>query len=249
MVRILGIELSNVTMEEAIESIRTLIYAKKRDFIVTPNVDHIVRLQHDNVSKEIYSHAHLVLADGMPLIWASKFLGTPLKEKVSGSDLFLKLCEVAAKDNFKVFLLGGRGNAAKIASENLSKQFKGLNIVGHYGPPFGFEDDNKENERVISEINSAKPNILFVGLGSPKQEKWIWHNLHKLEISVAIGVGVSIEFASGMIKRAPLWMQKTGLEWFWRLMMEPKRLGFRYLRDFRFFLLLFNQKCQLVFNS
>jgi len=211
--------------------------------VVTPNVDHIVQLQKNADLKKVYKDAALVLADGMPLLWAAKFLGTPLKEKISGSDLFPKLCEVAARKGYKLFFCGGREGAADAAKAVLEQKNLGLNVVGTYCPPFGFENDEEENNKIIAMIKDSKPDILFVGLGAPKQEKWIHKYKEKYQVPVSIGIGVSFEFIAGMVKRAPVWMQKAGLEWFWRLMMEPGRLWKRYLiDDMQFFGLVFKQK-------
>lgn len=211
--------------------------------MVTPNVDHVITFQKNTKFREIYRNASLVLADGMPLIWASKFLGTPLKEKISGSDLFPKLCAWCGEKGYKVFFLGGRPEAAERAATILKAKTPALQIAGHYSPPFGFEDSPEEEVKIAHLLLAAKPDILFVGLGSPKQEKWISRNYQQLEIPLSIGIGVSFEFVAGMVRRAPLWMQKSGLEWFWRLMMEPGRLWRRYLvEDSKFLGLVLAQK-------
>jgi N-acetylglucosaminyldiphosphoundecaprenol N-acetyl-beta-D-mannosaminyltransferase len=206
-----------------------------------------MKLQNDAEFRQIYDNASLVLADGMPLIWASKFLGTSLKEKISGSDLFPKLCKVAAEKGYRLFFMGGRPGAALKAAEVLRDRYPDIQIVGTYSPPFGFENDREENDKIVRAIKNAKPDILFVGLGAPKQEKWIYKYRNDYQVPMSIGVGVSFEFVSGMVKRAPLWMQRVGLEWFWRLMMEPKRLWKRYLVDDPvFFWLVLKQKLGLL---
>lgn len=242
-IKICNVKIDNVSFQDVIQRISELVSSNNNSFIITPNIDHIVRLQRDGFFKETYDNASLVLADGMPLLWASKFLGTPLKEKISGSDLLPKLCEVSADKGWKVFFLGGREGAANKAAEVLKNRFFGLKIVGTYCPFFGFENDINENQKIVSMIKEAKPDILFVGLGSPKQEKWIYKYKDQYQVPVSIGIGVSFELTSGIVKRAPVWMQKCGLEWFWRLMMEPKRLWKRYLIDDPvFFWLVLRQK-------
>ncbi|HJX45931.1 MAG TPA: WecB/TagA/CpsF family glycosyltransferase [Patescibacteria group bacterium] len=246
-VNILNIQVYNFTTDEAIKRIEVLTKAGKQRFVVTPNVDHIMKLQNDAEFRQIYDNASLVLADGMPLIWASKFLGTSLKEKISGSDLFPKLCKVAAEKGYRLFFMGGRPGAALKAAEVLRDRYPDIQIVGTYSPPFGFENDREENDKIVRAIKNAKPDILFVGLGAPKQEKWIYKYRNDYQVPMSIGVGVSFEFVSGMVKRAPLWMQRVGLEWFWRLMMEPKRLWKRYLVDDPvFFWLVLKQKLGLL---
>jgi len=233
-----GIKIDNITMEEAINKIEGMIQTGKPSYIVTPNAAHIVTLQKDEEFRKIYGRASLVLADGMSLIWASRLLAVPLKEKISGSDLFPKLCEVAAERGFKVFLLGGRPNAALKSAETLKKSYPGLPIVGIYSPPFGFEKDKTENDKILKMIRNSKPDILFVSLGSPKQEKWIYAYYQELNIPVSIGVGAAFEFISGIVRRAPKWMQESGLEWFFRLIQEPKLLWKRYLIGNPIFILL-----------
>jgi N-acetylglucosaminyldiphosphoundecaprenol N-acetyl-beta-D-mannosaminyltransferase len=241
-VNICDVLIDNVTFEETLSVIDKLIRARNYSYIVTPNVDHIVKLQDDLKFKEIYQNASLVLADGMPLLWAAKILKTPFKEKISGSDLFPKLCEVSTSNNYKLFFLGGRPGAADKAAKIMRTNYPGINIVGTYAPPYGFENDNIENDKVNTMIKEAKPDILFVGLGAPKQEKWIYKNRDQLQVPVSIGIGATFEFVSGMVKRAPLWMQQCGFEWFWRLMSEPRRLWRRYLiEDLKFIPLLFKQ--------
>ncbi|MEI6437348.1 MAG: WecB/TagA/CpsF family glycosyltransferase [Candidatus Omnitrophota bacterium] len=242
-----GVKIDNVSFEETIKRIETLVNAGKPVSVVTPNVDHIVRFQKDEGFRQAYKSAALVLADGVPILWAASYLKTPLKEKISGSDLFPALCAGAASKGWRLFFLGGRPGAAQKAVELLSHRYVGLNVVGAYSPPFGFEVDTAENNRIISMIKEAKPHILFVGLGAPKQEKWIQKYKDEYNVPVSIGIGVSFEFEAFIVKRAPRWMQKVGLEWFWRLMMEPARLWRRYLvDDMAFFGLVFEQKRKIV---
>jgi len=242
-VNVCNIQIDNVTIQEAIEYIDGLAQDRRPSFVVTPNVDHIVRYNKDIEFAEIYKKAHLVVADGMPLIWGAKFLGTPLKAKVSGSDLFPEACQLFEKNTRKIFFLGGRPKAAEGAKLKLLGKFPKLRIVGCYCPPIGFEKDAVELKKISQMIMDAGPDILFVGLGSPKQEKWIYDNYLSLNVPVSIGIGVTFEFIAGMVQRAPVWMQKVGFEWFWRLMMEPGRLWKRYLiDDLSFFRLILIQK-------
>ena len=233
-----GVKIDNFTMQEVINKIEGMIKEGKSSYIVTPNAAHIVLLQKDEEFRKAYESARLVLADGMPLIWVSKLLGVPLKEKISGSDLLPKLCEVAAEKGFRVFLLGGRPCAALKSAEALRKNYSALQIVGIYSPPFGFEKDKVENDKITKMIIRSKADILFIGLGAPKQEKWIYTHYKELNIPVSIGVGVTFEFIAGIVKRAPKWMQEIGLEWFFRLIQEPRRLWKRYLIGNTTFILL-----------
>lgn len=230
-IKFLNTEIDNLTMPEAIMEIDDLIIKGRCSYVVTPNVDHIVKLEKDEELKEVYKNADLILTDGMPLIWISKFKSTPIKEKVSGSDLFPKVCELAAEKSYRIFLLGAAEGVAAKAAENLEEKFKGLDIVGTYSPSYGFEKKEDEIQRIIKIINEAKPHILAVGLGTPKQEKFIYKFKDKLNVPISLAIGASIDFEAGNIKRAPKWMQKIGLEWLYRLCKEPRRMYRRYLID------------------
>lgn len=237
-VELAGARIDDVTMAEAIERIEDLVARRRPEYVVTPNVDHLVKLADDAQFRAVYEQAALVLADGMPLLWASRLLGTPLREKVSGSDLFVAFAEVAARRRYRLFFLGGREGAAARAAEVLAARHAGLEVCGVEAPPLGFDQDPAANRRVLEQVRAARPDVLFVGLGAPKQEKWIHRWRHDLGVPVSIGVGVSFEFVAGMVRRAPRWMQRAGLEWAWRLLMEPTRLWRRYLVDDPRFLLL-----------
>lgn len=227
----LNIEVDNLTMEEALSKIDTCIIAKNPSYVVTPNVDHIVKLENDVEFKKVYKNADIILTDGMPLIWISKLLRCPIKAKVSGSDLFPEVCRLASNKSYKVFLLGAAEGVAKKAAENLCSKFKGLNIVGVYSPSYGFENKEDEIDKIIDMINECKPDILAVGVGAPKQEKFIYKYKDRLNVPISLAIGASIDFEAGNVKRAPRWMQKSGLEWFYRLCKEPKRMFKRYIVD------------------
>lgn len=242
-INILGVNFNNLSFIEALETICGFIESRRTTFVVTPNVDHLVRLQKNEELKSIYADAALILADGMPIIWASYFLGSPLKAKISGSDLLPRFCEMASRKHYKLFFLGGRPGAALKASQVLRERYKGLNIVGVYTPPYGFENKKEENEKIVKMVKDAGPDVLFVGLGAPKQERWIYDYKDRYNAPVSIGIGVSFEFVAGIVKRAPVWIQKVGFEWLWRLLHEPKRLWKRYLiDDMKFFWLVLRQK-------
>ena len=227
----LNIEVDNLTMNEAIDRAEELIIKKKPSYVVTPNVDHIVKLEDDKEFQDVYKNADLILTDGMPLIWISKIKGKPIKEKISGSDFFPKLCERAAQKGYSIFLLGAAEGVAAKAAKNLNKKYEGLNIVGTYSPSYGFEKKEDEIDKIIRIINESKPDILAVGLGAPKQEKFLYNYREQLNVPISLAIGASIDFEAGNIKRAPKWMHKNGLEWFYRLCKEPKRMFKRYIID------------------
>lgn len=242
-IQLMNTYIDNVNMEEALDGIEKLIKNGKYNYVVTPNADHIVKLEKDDEFKEVYDNADLILADGKPLIWISKWNKTPLKEKVSGSDLFPKLCERAAQKGYSIFLLGAAEGVAQKAADNLRDKYEGLNIVGVYSPSYGFEYNKDEVINIINIVNEAHPDVLVVGLGSPKQEKFIYKYLNELKVPVSLGLGASIDFEAGNVKRAPKWMSDHGFEWLYRLFKEPKRMFKRYIiDDFKIFKLYFKYK-------
>ena len=230
-IKFLNTEVDNLTMNEAIQKIEQLILNKKPSYVVTPNVDHIVKLETDKEFQEVYKEADLILTDGMPLIWISKLKKNPIKEKVSGSDLFPRVCKLAADKGYKVFLLGAAEGVAVRAAENLRAKYNGLNIIGTYSPSYGFEKKEDEIQKIIELINEVKPDILAVGLGAPKQEKFLYNYRKQLNVPVSLAIGASIDFEAGNMSRAPKWMQNIGLEWLYRLYQEPRRMAKRYLID------------------
>lgn len=232
-IKFMNTEIDNLTMTEALDAIDSLIQQDKNAYVVTPNVDHIIRLEQGGEFAETYRNADLILTDGKPLVWTSKWYGTPIKEKVSGSDLFPLLCERAAQRGYVMFFLGAKEGVAAKAAENLTKRYPGLNVAGTYSPPYGFEKDPAEMEKIRQMVKKAHPHILIVALGCPKQELFIYRNREALGVPVSLGLGASIDFAAGIIKRAPKWMSDHGLEWLFRITQDPKRLAKRYLVDDR----------------
>lgn len=230
-IRFMNTKVDNFTMNEAIEAIDRLIQQDKNGYVVTPNIDHIVRLETDENLQRVYADADVILTDGKPMIWMSKLYGTPIKEKVSGSDLFPRLCKLAAEKNYRVFLLGAAEGVAVKAASNLQKKFPGLMIAGTYSPPFGFEKDEEEIQHIIQIVTAAKPHILIVGLGCPKQENFIYNYRNELKVPVSLGLGASIDFEAGILKRAPKWMADHGFEWLYRVAQDPKRMAKRYFVD------------------
>lgn len=232
-VKFMNTGLDNLTMGEALAEIDRLIQRKIPAYVVTPNVDHIVRLEQGGTFAEAYRHADLILTDGMPLLWIARWYGTPIKEKISGSDLFPRLCEMAAKKGYTMFFLGAAEGIAAKAADNMKKKYPGLSVVGTYSPPFGFEKFPEELQKIEQIVTAAHPQILIVALGCPKQECFLFENREKLNVPVSLGLGATLDFAAGSVKRAPKWMSEHGLEWLFRIMQEPKRMGKRYLVDDR----------------
>lgn len=232
-IKFMNTEIDNLTMQEALEAIDKLIQEKKCAYVVTPNVDHIVQLETNKELQEVYANASLILTDGKPLLWIAKWYGTPIKEKISGSDLFPLLCKMAAEKKYKMFFLGAADGIAAKAAENLTRKYNGLQVVATYSPPYGFEKNQNEMEKIKKMIKDANPDILIVGLGCPKQEKFIFYNREELGVPISLGLGASFDFEAGNIKRAPKWMADHGLEWLFRITQDPKRMAKRYLIDDR----------------
>ena len=230
-IKFLNTYIDSLTIQEAVDEAENLIQKLGSSYIVTPNLDHIVMLETDKEFAEIYSNADLILADGKPLIWISKLLKKPIKEKISGSDFFPRMCNMCADKGYSIFILGAAEGVADKAAENLCNKFNGLKIAGTYSPPFGFEKDEKELEKINSIVNCGFPDVLAVSLGSPKGEKFLYRHLAEYEVSLGISIGATIDFEAGNVKRAPKWMSEIGLEWLFRITQEPKRLIKRYWND------------------
>lgn len=230
-IKFMNTQIDNITMEEAIDRIGELVVQRKPTFVVTPNVDHIVQIERDPEFKKVYEKADLILTDGQPLVWFSRLYRTKIKEKISGSDLFPRLCKMAAQRNFTMFFLGAAEGVAAKAAKNLTHKYPGLQVVGTYSPPRGFEKNPVELKKAIDIVHAKQPDILIVGLGAPKQEKFMYYNKEKLGVPVSLGLGASLDFEAGNVKRAPKWMRNIGMEWLYRLAKEPKRMFKRYIID------------------
>jgi N-acetylglucosaminyldiphosphoundecaprenol N-acetyl-beta-D-mannosaminyltransferase len=243
-----NVEIDSYSFSQVVDKIVDhALHAHNAEYVVTPNAHHLLLLQHDQYFREIYRKAFLSVPDGVPLLWAAQFLGTPLADRVNGTDLFEQLCAIAAEKNLKVFLLGGRPGAVDKVKEILQARHQSLNIVGTYCPAYGFESDPLELAHINAQILEAKPHILFVGLGAPKQEKWIYENYQKINVPISLGIGVSFELSANMVRRAPVFMRKIGLEWLFRLVVEPKRLWRRYIIGNPVFIgLIIKQKIKML---
>lgn len=224
-----GIRLHAVTEAQAVEHILGRLDAGQGGWAITPNLDHLRRLRGDAALREIYKGADLLVADGMPLIWAARLQGTPLPERVAGSSLISTLSAGAARCERSVYLLGGDPGTADEAAEVLRQRHPNIRIAGTYCPEMGFEKDETQVQQLIQRLCQADPDIVYVALGSPKQE-WLIDRLRaRLPRAWWLGIGISFSFLCGQVRRAPAWMQRAGLEWVHRLAQEPRRLAKRYL--------------------
>ena len=229
--RFMNSYIDNVTKEEAIAHIEECINTRKIGHIITPNVDQVIRIESDKYFKEIYENAELLLADGTPLVWISRWYKKPIKEKICGSDLVPDLCKLAAQKGYLIFLLGSAEGVAAKAAENLKKNNPGLRVAGVYSPPYGFEKDKNEIDKINKMLFNSKADMLFVGMGVPKQDIFIYENMNKYQIPMSFSIGATIDFEAGIQKRSPKWVNHIGMEWLYRLAHDPKRMFKRYIID------------------
>ncbi len=240
-VRILNLDIDNVTFAG-------LLAELKEGVVFTPNVDHLMKLQQDREFYELYTQAEYLTCDSRIMqvtsAWVSK---SPIREQIAGSDFFPAFCQYhrANTGEMKVYLLGGTTpEAVEEAWVNLNRKTASNLIIGGYSPPFGFENNPVENDKIIERINASGATVLAVGLGCPKQEKWIMHNRQRLPgVKIFFAIGATIDFQAGRLHRSPRWITKIGLEWLYRMFQEPKRMVKRYLvDDLPYFFLLWRQR-------
>lgn len=230
------IPIDRLGFDDALSAVAELVDAGRGGVVYTPNVDHIVMAEDDEDFRDAYARADLSLADGMPVIWASRLLHEPLPAKISGSDLVPPLMELADARRWRVYLLGGGDGVARRAGENLEHSHEHLRIAGAASPRIDLSTPRSVRQPIVDEIRRASPDLVLVGLGAPKQELFIREVIDALRPAVLLGIGASIDFLAGTAQRAPRWVSAYGLEWLYRLAQEPRRLWRRYLvRDPRFF--------------
>jgi len=239
-IHLAGVAIDPVRQEQVIEHILGALERGQGGWVITPNLDQLRLCDGKPELKSMYERAELVLPDGMPLLWASYVQGTPLPERVAGSELIFTLTQAAARVDRSVFLLGGAQGTADGAARELMRLNAGLKVAGTLCPPFGFENDPEQMREIVDAVTRAQPDIIFVGLGFPKQERLIETLRPLLPQTWFLGIGVSFSFVAGEITRAPLWVQRMGLEWVHRMCQEPGRLFKRYVvHDLPFAMKLF----------
>ncbi len=242
-VDILGIPVDKITEKESLERIIDFINEKKFHLIVTINSENATKALENKIFLDVIKNADLVIPDGIGIIFASKILGDKLPERIPGIDLSYKLLEISNEKGYKIVLIGGKEGVAEGAKENLKKIFPNLNIAMTYNGYFNEDEERK----IVDEIQKIEPDILLVGMGSGKQEIWIWNNREKFKnIGVCIGVGGTLDIWAGKKKRAPKLVQNLGLEWLYRVIIEPKRI-FRVLKIFNFLNKLFIERWKKYF--
>jgi len=245
-IKLFQVGIDQVDNKKTIQRIEEFIVSKKPHQIVTPDTLAVLRARKDPEYHDILKSADLVTPDGAGILWAATTLNYPLPERVTGIDMIHNICRLAAEKGYSLYLLGSYPGVASEAASNLTKKYPGIKIAGTHHGYFGSEDSqnyedakngnndkNKEEQEIIAEIKENRPDILLVGMGVPKQEKWIDKNLNSLNVPVCMGVGGSFDVLSGRIPRAPLWMQRHGMEWIYRSIKQPTR-AFRVLALFYF---------------
>jgi N-acetylglucosaminyldiphosphoundecaprenol N-acetyl-beta-D-mannosaminyltransferase len=229
-VAILGIAIDNLTMDQVLEAVQSQIAEGGFHQIATANADFLTQCVRDEELREVLGGCDIVLPDGMPLVWASRFLGVRLGERVTGSDLVPRLARLSAQHKYRIFLLGASEESSAGTVAWMEKHHPGVCIAGRLSPSLQ-PLERMDHDQILSCIESARPDILLVAFGTPKQEKWLAMHRHRLRVPVCIGVGASFDFLSGRVRRAPSWMQRCGMEWFYRITQEPSRLTSRYLSN------------------
>jgi N-acetylglucosaminyldiphosphoundecaprenol N-acetyl-beta-D-mannosaminyltransferase len=231
IVRLAGLAFDRLTEEEVVAHIVAACQAGRGGWVVTPNIDICRQARRDQSLRRLVSRASLIVADGMPLIWAARLRREPLPERVTGASLIFSLTEAAARHGCPIYLLGGAPGVPGQAARGLQRRYPGLIVAGTDAPPVGFDADPVAVAVVQRRLAAAAPAIVYVGLGFPKQERLIERLAPSFPATWFVGCGAAIPFAAGALPRAPQWMQSTGLEWVFRLISEPRRLFRRYLVD------------------
>jgi N-acetylglucosaminyldiphosphoundecaprenol N-acetyl-beta-D-mannosaminyltransferase len=225
-----GVPLIPFSIRQTVTAIRSLVEADQPSYFITANVHYALLTEQNPDLQIINAKAAFILADGAPLVWASRWLGSPLPERVAGSDLVYELSADAAKTGHRLFLLGGADGVAETAARHLSALYPGLDVATTECPSL-HEMTPQAERALIARIRAMQPHVLLVAFGQPKGERWVYKHLAELGVPVSVQVGASLDFVAGRIRRAPRWMQRFGLEWAFRLSLEPRRLFGRYVRD------------------
>jgi bacterial polymer biosynthesis proteins, WecB/TagA/CpsF family len=241
-VNVLGVGVSAINMEMAKRAFTEAIQARKKGYVCVTGVHGIMESQNDPQLRSIHNNAFLVTPDGMPMTWMGRLQGFKGMSRVYGPDLMLDIMEISRESGFRHFLYGGANGVARELKGRLEERFPGVEIVGTYEPPFRPLNPEEEDE-LKRQVAESRPDIFWVGLGTPKQEKFMAEYLPMLDVALMVGVGAAFDFHTGRVAQAPRWMQRSGLEWFFRLCVEPRRLWRRYLKNNPRF--AFQAACQL----
>ena len=242
-VNILGVQISSISNDDLLSAFtQHILHKQKKQVCITP-VNSVLAAVKSQQVKTIYNNVDYVLCDGMPIKWAASFLNTPIVERITGLDLLPNLVELCAKNNFSIFLLGASPGVGDKLKQVILTKYPHARVAGVYVPPFMTTFTTDENNKMISAVNAAAPDVLLVSLTAPKQDIWIANNKEALNATLMVGIGGAVEVMAGLAKRAPKWAQKAGLEWLYRFIQEPKRLFRRYFIEAPLFIpLIIKQK-------
>ncbi len=229
-INVLGVGISVLNLDSALQAVAGALERKSKGYICVTGVHGVIEAQKDGTLRSILNHSFLNTPDGMPMVWLGKLQGFSRMDRVYGPDLMLLICDFTKDKNYKHFLYGGAPGVAEQLKGRLEKRFPGLKIAGTYTPPFR-PLDAAEEQRFIESVGALKPDIIWVGLSTPKQEKFMSEFWQRLDATLLVGVGAAFDFHAGRVKQAPRWVQRSGLEWLFRLGCEPRRLWRRYLRN------------------
>jgi N-acetylglucosaminyldiphosphoundecaprenol N-acetyl-beta-D-mannosaminyltransferase len=237
-INVLGVGISVLSLPTALEAIAAAVQDRRKGYICVTGVHGVMEAQEDRAFKQILNGAFLCTPDGMPMVWAGKLNGYPEMSRVYGPDLMLAVCAWSQSSGARHFFYGGADGVAGLLAQKLQAKFPKLSVVGTFTPPFRPLTD-AELRQLQAQVAAARPDIFWVGLSTPKQERFMAEFLPQLDATLMVGVGAAFDFHSGRVRQAPRWMQRTGLEWFFRLCSEPRRLAKRYFRNNPLFVVKF----------
>ena len=249
-INILGVHFSNLDEPQLVALLDDRIAEAQKTQVCFVPTNSILAARKSRYVMDVYDSADVVMCDGVPVQWASRLLGTPLKQRLTGFDFFPHFIQHCAQKNYSVYFLGAKEGVAKQLATIYQSRYPGIRVAGYYTPPFAAAFSEEQNAVMRSAINAAKPDVLFVSLTAPKQDIWIHQQLEHLNVKLAIGIGAAFDSEAGSLKRAPILMQKMGLEWFYRFLQEPGRMFRRYFIEapifiplvmFQFFSTLFHK--------
>jgi N-acetylglucosaminyldiphosphoundecaprenol N-acetyl-beta-D-mannosaminyltransferase len=248
-VKVLNINISNDRLEDILGKASRMVDNNHKFYVCTVNAYQAVKASEDKTFLKVLNDAEIVVPDGMPLVWYSRLLKKPVSERVSGYDFFCSFSKFADKKKYSYFFFGGKSDTVlEKIKHRLKKEFSNIKVKGLICPPIMNSFPDEYDDYVVSTINKCRPDILWVGVSAPKQEKWIYKNIGRLNIKMAFGIGAAFNFYADTVRRAPLWMQRIGLEWLYRIYKEPKRLFKKYMvNNTKFIILVFKDSLRRIF--
>ena len=245
-VDVLGVGVSAINMEIAVQEISRWVEAREPHYVCVTGVHGVMESQKDDALLEIHNRSGLTTPDGMPMVWAGRRAGATHMARVYGPDLMLEICRRSVEAKWTHYFYGGKEGVPDLLASRLREQFPGLKVVGAYSPPFR-ELSSEESASIVEKISEAQPDFVWVGLSTPKQERWMAAHIGSLNAPAVLGVGAAFDIHAGLLPQAPFWMQKRGLEWLYRLIKEPRRLWKRYLgNNPRFVLAIMRRRPRLL---